>query len=531
MNVRTAAALLLLVLLAVSLVPPHSEGATDEEIRISIPELRFDSSRSSDIGTIDMSSNSQRSLKVYMTNELSVPVAVVFDTSTVAKTATVSSYSSSTDVEPHEYAVDELIVKTLEYADTGAYSIPITVYVQYLDGFGERIGYERELTLTVNITSLYYTDAQYNKFFGFIPNDLEGPLGEPWFAALATLIMTILANILLCYLIVPLLTNHFGEKVTKIEKVKLKKSVTKIMSVLMFAYSLNLCAQIIGASPEVCHVIGAVSVFFYVCIGAVLAWRIYVFIISAILKSVDDADVGGGLDISLLPLFKMIGEIVIAVVAVTVILATMGVDFAGILMSAGVVTLGITMGAQNILSQFFSGVILLSTRPFKKGDFIKINNTVYIIRKVKLMFTELYTWEKDQVVTMPNNTLTSATIVNVTKETPEFRVYVYMSIAYEADLAKAKELMVQAGMEHPHAVIDGSRAKPSVRLTDFQDSGIELRLAVYVDNFDDSGTYAGELRERMFQLFKENDIEIPYTKYEITLKNYDGRRRPGDNLD
>ena len=28
----------------------------------------------------------------------------------------------------------------------------------------------------------------------------------------------------------------------------------------------------------------------------------------------------------------------------------------------------------------------------------------------------------------------------------------------------------------------------------------------------------------MFQLFKEHDIEIPYTKYEITLKNYDGRK-------
>jgi small-conductance mechanosensitive channel len=189
------------------------------------------------------------------------------------------------------------------------------------------------------------------------------------------------------------------------------------------------------------------------------------------------------------------------------------------------------MGAQNILSQFFSGIILLSTRPFRKGDFIKINNTVYIIKKVKLMFTELYTWEKDQVVTMPNNTLTSATIVNVTRETPEFRVYVYMTIAYEADLAKAKELMTKAGMEHPHAVVDGSRTVPSVRLTDFQDSGIELRLAVYVDNFDDSGTYAGELRERIFQLFKENDIEIPYTKYEITLKNCDGRNRPGDELD
>ena len=530
MKVRTAAVLLIAVL-ALAAVPSASDADSSSDVRISIPEVRFDSSVSGDIPAIDMSSNSQRELRVYVFNELDVPVAVVFGTSTLEGTAEVRASTGSIDVEPHEYVGDGLIVKTLEYANTGTYKVPMTVYVQYLNGFDGDIGYEINLTLEINITSLYYTDSHYNKFFGFIPNTLEGPLGEPWFASLATMIMTILANILLCYIFIPLLTRHFDDKVSKMEKVKLKKSLTKILSSLMFVYSLNLCAQIIGASPEVCHVIGATSVFVYVCIGAVLAWRIYVFIMSAILKTVDDAGVVGGLDSSLLPLFKMIGQIVICVAALTVILASMGVDFAGLLMSAGVVTLGITMGAQNILSQFFSGIILLSTRPFRKGDFIKINNTVYIIKKVKLMFTELYTWEKDQVVTMPNNTLTSATIVNVTRETPEFRVYVYMTIAYEADLEKAKVLMTQAGMEHPHAVVDGSRSKPSVRLTDFQDSGIELRLAVYVDNFDDSGTYAGELRERIFQLFKENDIEIPYTKYEITLKNCDGRRRPDDKLD
>ncbi|MBO4568510.1 MAG: mechanosensitive ion channel [Candidatus Methanomethylophilaceae archaeon] len=530
MKVRTAA-ILLIAILAIAVVPSASDGGTGEDVRISIPEVRFDSSISSDIPAIDMSSNSQRHLRVYVFNELDVPVAVVFDTSTLEGTAVVKCETGSIDVEPRDYVSDDLIVKTLEYANTGSYSIPMTVYVQYLDGFEGSIGYEVDLTLHVNITSLYYTDNAYNKFFGFIPNSLEGALGEPWFASLATLILMLLANVLLCYILIPLLTRHFNDKVSKLEKVNLRKSVTKIMSVLMFVFSLNLCAQIIGASPEVCHVISAVSVFVYVCIGAVLAWRIYVFIMSAVLKTVDDAGVVGGLDSSLLPLFKMIGQIVISVVAVTAILASLGVDFAGLLMSAGVVTLGITMGAQNILSQFFSGIILLSTRPFRKGDFIKINNTVYIIKKVKLMFTELYTWEKDQVVTMPNNTLTSATIVNVTRETPEFRVYVYMTIAYEADLAKAKELMTKAGMEHPHAVVDGSRTMPSVRLTDFQDSGIELRLAVYVDNFDDSGTYAGELRERIFQLFKENDIEIPYTKYEITLKNCDGRKRPWDELD
>ena len=235
------------------------------------------------------------------------------------------------------------------------------------------------------------------------------------------------------------------------------------------------------------------------------------------------------MDSSLIPLFKMIGKIVITVSAAAAILALFGVDLTGILLSAGVITLGITLGAQNILNQFFSGIVLLSTRPFKKGDFVQINGTVYIVRKVKLMFTEFDNWDKDQVVTIPNNIVSGGTIVNMTREDDEARTYVYMTVAYGSDLKKAQELMVQAAMEHPHVIKDGTRSPPSTRLTNFLDSSIELRLAAYVDDFDSSGSYAGQLRERILQLFDENGIEIPFNKMDIVLQYpCDGRRKDDD---
>ena len=162
MKVRTAAVLLIAVL-ALAAVPSVSDADTSSDVRISIPEVRFDSSVSGDIPAIDMSSNSQRELRLYVFNELDVPVAVVFGTSTLEGTAEVRASTGSIDVEPHEYVGDGLIVKTLEYANTGTYRVPITVYVQYLNGFDGDIGYEIGMTLEVNITSLYYTDTHYNK--------------------------------------------------------------------------------------------------------------------------------------------------------------------------------------------------------------------------------------------------------------------------------------------------------------------------------------------------------------------------------
>ena len=276
----------------------------------------------------------------------------------------------------------------------------------------------------------------------------------------------------------------------------------------------------------------SLSTILYVAIGAMIGWEIYLFIVTSFFRNAEDSIEVDGFDTSLVPLFKMIGKLVISVVAVAVILACFGVDLGGILLSAGVVSLGITLGAQNILGQFFSGIVLLSTRPFKKGDYVKINDTVYIVRKVKLMYTEFNNWDKDQIVTMPNNVVSSASIVNLTKDSKNTRIFVYMDVAYDADLSLAKELMIKAAMMHPHVIKDGSEPMPGTRLTAFLDSGIEFRLACFVDDFDNSSHYAGQLREMMYKLFLDNDVEIPYNRLEITmLEPCDGKKKDTDKTD
>ncbi len=530
MNVKTATGLVLLIILAMAVVPATvSDGVAEDEITISIPGLEdFEYPESVVTPVISMPSNSSKTLNIYIHNKSFEVVTVFIKGSSISNVASLSLKATDTSLDPEKTWSTALALEAKEYAKTGSYELPLNIAVSSLSGTGS---FEATITFKIAIESVYNSDDLYNKFFGTFYNTLDGFLGEPWFASLVTMVVLLVLNIALCYLIIPLITNRIKSGVTKLEKLQLKKSVTRIMSVLMFMYSLGLCAQIIGASPTVCHYIDAISTFVYVCVGALLAWRIFVFILNVLFKGVDDIEIEG-LDSSLQPLFKMFGQIVIAIVAVTIILASFGVDLAGILMSAGVVTLGTTMGAQNVLGQFFSGIVLLATRPFKKGDFIKINDKVYIVKKVKLMFTELYNWDADQIVTMPNNSLTAATIVNVTKESKEIRVFIYMSIAYEADLALAKKLMIQAANDHPHVITNERRSPPSTRLTNFLDSGIEIRLAAYVDDFDSSGTYAGEIRERIFELFQENGVEIPYNKMEITLKQpCDGKKRPDDNFD
>ena len=538
MDVRRTTYVLLLVLM-LSVAVPVATGGDSDAAEQSDVIVNVDGSGYSI--TLDMDSGTSKTATLYITNNsdsyLSLDVPT-YDSDLISSSAkiTVNGAESNLiypkgDPDGRHIAVVTITVSVDRLTDTqtveGNLTLRFTdVTVESTDGSNV---FERQVPFTVNVNSVYTSEGSYNQFFGLFPNTLPAPLNEPWFTAVVTLVLWIVITIVVCELVIPQLTKIVGSRKTATEKKKLTQTLTKTISVLMFVVAVNECLNIIGTSAEIMSMVSTWSLVLYVLIGSVLAWQVYIFLVTAIINGLDDAVDVDGIDSSLIPLFRLIGKVVICVLAATIILAAFGVDLAGIMVSAGVITLGITFGAQEIISQFFSGIVLLSTRPFKKGDYISLNGTTYIVHKVRIMYTEFENWDRDQIVTMPNNAVTSATMINYTRGDPRTRIFIYMSVAYDADLTLAKELMIKAANMHPHVIKDKSCVPPNTRLTNFLDSGIEYRLACYVDDYDLSAHYAGQIREIIYKLFKDNGVEIPYNRLQIDiLSDCDGKKRPDD---
>lgn len=537
MNARKLTVLMLVtVLIAVTVPGLMSEADADTSDSVII---NVDGGSGSSV-QVDMDSGSVETVVLYVTNHsssylsLDVPkldTDVLDVTSTVKVGGTESNiiYPSG-DSEGRHIAIITLSFQTDRLADTQTFSGNITLTFTDLGLSPDQDNvFTKDVPITVNVNSVYTSEGSYNQFFGLFPNTLPAPFNQPWVTAVITFVLWIIISVIVCEAVIPLFTKLVGTRKTPAEKKSIRSTLTKTISVLMIVVAINECLNIVGTSAEIMSVVSTWSLVFYVIIGAILSWQIYMFIVTAIINGLDEAADIDGIDNSLIPLFKMIGRLVICVLAATIILAAFGVDLAGIMVSAGVITLGITFGAQEIISQFFSGIMLLATRPFKKGDYISLNGTTYIVHKVKMMYTEFENWDKDQIITMPNNAVTAATMINYTKGDPRTRIFIYMSVAYNADLTLAKELMIQAANMHPHVIKDKTCIPPNTRLTNFLDSGIEYRLACYVDDYDLSAHYAGQIREIIYKLFKDNNIEIPYNRLQIDiLSDCDGRKRASD---
>jgi len=84
------------------------------------------------------------------------------------------------------------------------------------------------------------------------------------------------------------------------------------------------------------------------------------------------------------------------------------------------------LGAQNSLNQFFSGMTLLITRPFREGDLVKMKEHTAILRikRIGLMNTTFHSWENEEVIVMPNSVVASSVITNMSSKNRAYRILI-----------------------------------------------------------------------------------------------------------
>ena len=104
---------------------------------------------------------------------------------------------------------------------------------------------------------------------------------------------------------------------------------------------------------------------------------------------------------------------------------------------------GITagLGLQASVSQFASGIQILINHPFKSGDYIDLGTVSGKVHEIKMMYTELITVDNKRVI-VPNSHITGSNIINYNSESKR-RIDLVFGISYDADIAKAKEVIAQ----------------------------------------------------------------------------------------
>lgn len=280
----------------------------------------------------------------------------------------------------------------------------------------------------------------------------------------------------------------------------MKHDVGKIAFLIILIVGLCLCARVYGLSAYQITVFDSIAFVILAVAVCILALFVYRFVISSALRwySGDDSKS----DMSMYPLFSIIGNLVIILATLYVILSRFGVDLLVIVTSMGIVGLAISFGAQSTLSQVFNGLTLMLTRTFRSGDIVRINNsdTRLIVRSVGIMATQFQSMENEEIFYMPNTSVASSTIVNMTREG---RVYCAI-ISFETallttDMERTREIVLNIANEHPHVITDGSYPKPYLLFKSTDKTHARVELFAFIDDVRLKDFIESEIRAGMIE--------------------------------
>ena len=210
------------------------------------------------------------------------------------------------------------------------------------------------------------------------------------------------------------------------------------------------------------------------------------------------------LDVPVKNLITKAVTFVLWALTIIIVAGAFGINAASLVALLSVVGLALSMSVQGLLSNFFSGILLLINRPFKEGDYIEVGDKAGVVKNIGFFNTTINTLDNVSTV-VPNGDLTGATVKNYSRE-PLRRVDMTFGTSYDVSTADAKAAIL-AAIEKDERILNDP--EPFVRLGTYKDSTVEYIVRVWCKNADYWDVHF-DLNENVREAFAERGVAMSY---------------------
>ena len=205
--------------------------------------------------------------------------------------------------------------------------------------------------------------------------------------------------------------------------------------------------------------------------------------------------------------------VVLYVVLVIVLVSSLGFSTAGIIAAFSAVALAIALALKDSLASLANGVIIIFTKPFKKGDYIAIGGLDGLVQDIRLFNTKILTYSNEEII-VPNSEVLGSKLINYSAM-PLRRVVFDVPVPYGVDVAEVKAMLLDADASYKYTV---TTPAPSVVLADYGESTLKFSVRAWglTENYWD---LYFDLREIALNTLTEHGIEKPFNRLEVKLRD------------
>ena len=196
-------------------------------------------------------------------------------------------------------------------------------------------------------------------------------------------------------------------------------------------------------------------------------------------------------------------------------LQTVGISLSILWGGAAALLVGVGLGLQQTFNDLISGLILLIEGTVEVNDVIETNGIIGTVTSIGVRTSKVETLDRISIL-IPNSKLAGNNATNWSHNKAPTRFHIDVGVAYKSDLELVKSLLLKATLEHKTIL---KAPIPEVQFKDFGNSSLDFVIHFYSYEFRRIQFVKSDLRFRITELFRENNIEIPFLQTDLWLRN------------
>lgn len=213
-------------------------------------------------------------------------------------------------------------------------------------------------------------------------------------------------------------------------------------------------------------------------------------------------------------LLSKVLKFVLVALAIIVGVGAAGLDLTIFAVFGGAIGLGLGFGLQKVVSNLFSGFILLMDRSIKPGDVIETQDTYGWINRLATRYTSIITRDGTEYL-IPNEDMITQPVINWSHSDRLVRQKVDFGISYDSDVDLARALAIEAAEETERVL---PAPNPICLLMGFGDSSVDLQLRFWIDDPQNGlRNVASDVRLKIWAKFHEKGVRFPFPQRDVHL--------------
>ncbi len=211
-------------------------------------------------------------------------------------------------------------------------------------------------------------------------------------------------------------------------------------------------------------------------------------------------------------LFQII-KYVLWVIAIGLILETIGIKLTVLIAGSAALLVGIGLGLQQTFNDILSGIILLSEKSIKIEDVLEVDGDIVKIESIGLRTSKAMNTD-DVSIIIPNSLITTNKVINWSHQTLNTRFRIDVGVAYGSNVDLVIKVLEECAFEHPDT---SDRALTEARLVNFGNSSLDFQVLFFSQNIFRINKVKSDIRRSISQKFVANSIAIPFPQMDLHL--------------